>query len=89
MHIEPGFVAPVKVMVANAAVIGVLAYYAKDQIKKPANIIRTGLAALFFSVFMQSFHMPVGPSELHFVGAMAMYLTLGFVPVLFGFALGL
>ena len=47
------------------------------------------MAAVFFSLFMQSFHMSVGPSELHFVGAMAMYLTLGFVPALFGFALGL
>ena len=89
MHIEPGFVAPAKVMIANAAVIGVLAYYVKDQMKNPLNIIRTGLAALFFSLFMQSFHMQVGPSELHFVGAMAMYLTLGFIPTLFGFALGL
>lgn len=89
MHIEPGFVAPAKVIIANAAAIGALAYYAKDQIKQPANIIRTGLAALFFSLFMQSFHMPVGPSELHFVGAIAMYLTLGFIPTLFGFALGL
>jgi ABC-type Co2+ transport system permease subunit len=89
MHIEPGFVAPAKIMIANAAAIGALAYYAKDQIKQPANIIRTALAALIFSLFMQSFHMPVGPSELHFVGAMAMYLTLGFIPTLFGFTLGL
>ncbi|MDQ6961018.1 MAG: energy-coupling factor ABC transporter permease [Mariprofundaceae bacterium] len=89
MHIEPGFVAPAKVMMANAAVIGVLAYYVKDQIKSPVTLIRTALAAMFFSVFMQSFHMPVGPSELHFVGAMAMYLTLGFVPTMIGFALGL
>jgi len=89
MHIEPGLIAPVKVMAANAAAIGVLAYYAKDQIKQPANLVRTAVAAIFFSVFMQSFHMPVGPSELHFVGAIAMYLTLGFIPTLFGFAFGL
>jgi len=89
MHIEPGLIAPVKVMAANAAAIGVLAYYAKDQIKQPANLVRTAVAAIFFTVFMQSFHMPVGPSELHFVGAIAMYLTLGFIPTLFGFAFGL
>jgi len=89
MHIEVGYVAPAKIMIANVAVIGALAYYAKDQIKVPLNILRTGLAAVFFSIFMQSFHMAVGPSELHFVGAMAMYLTLGFIPTLFGFAIGL
>jgi len=33
--------------------------------------------------------MKVGPSELHFVGAMAIYLTLGFRPTLYGFAFGL
>ncbi|MCR4286983.1 MAG: energy-coupling factor ABC transporter permease, partial [Deltaproteobacteria bacterium] len=40
-------------------------------------------------VFMQSFHMSIGPSELHFIGAMSIYLTLGFIPTMFGFALGL
>lgn len=38
---------------------------------------------------MESFHLSMGPSELHFVGAMAMYLTLGFVPTLLGFGIGL
>jgi len=89
MHVEVGYVAPAKVMIANVVATGVLAYYAKDLIKKPLDILRTGLAAVFFSIFMQSFHMAVGPSELHFVGAMAMYLTLGFVPTLIGFAVGL
>lgn len=89
MHIEPGFVAPAKVILANVAIIGVLGYYARHMLFKPTVWLRAGLAALFFSLFMQSFHMPVGPSELHFVGAMAMYLLLGFVPTLFGFAVGL
>lgn len=93
MHIEPGFVAPIKVMAANAAAIGVVAWGLKEQIKQlarePWAPAKTAAAALFFSLFMQSFHMPVGPSELHFVGAMAMYLTLGFIPTLLGFALGL
>ena len=89
MHVEVGYVVPAKVMIANVVATGVLAYYAKDLIKKPLDILRTGLAAVFFSIFMQSFHMAVGPSELHFVGAMAMYLTLGFVPTLIGFAVGL
>ena len=89
MHVEVGYVVPAKVMIANVVATGVLAYYAKGFIQKPLDLLRTGLAAIFFSIFMQSFHMAVGPSELHFVGAMAMYLTLGFVPTLIGFAIGL
>ena len=89
MHIEPGLVAPAKVLIANVSALGLLGFYARGLIKQPADLIRTLLAALFFSVFMQGFHLSVGPSELHFVGAMAMYLTLGFLPTLYGFALGL
>lgn len=93
MHIEPGFVDPAKVMMANTAALGIVAWGAKEQIKaifhEPAAPLKTVAAALFFSLFMQSFHAPVGPSELHFVGAMAMYLTLGYLPTLLGFALGL
>jgi len=89
MHIEPGYIAQAKLMLANTSALGVLAYYAKDLIARPTDVLRTLLAALFFSLFMQGFHLNVGPSELHFVGAMAIYLTLGFIPTLFGFALGL
>lgn len=93
MHIEPGFVSPAKVVFANAGAIAVFAWGCKEQIKeflgKPWVPVKSLLAAGFFSLFMQSFHMPVGPSELHFVGAMAMYLTLGFTPTLLGFAIGL
>ncbi len=89
MHIEPGYIAQAKVMLANVSLLGVMAYYARGLFSQPSNIVRMLLAALFFSLFMQSFHMNVGPSELHFVGAMAMYLTLGFLPTLFGFVFGL
>ncbi|MFA7241790.1 MAG: energy-coupling factor ABC transporter permease [Sulfuricellaceae bacterium] len=89
MHIEPGYISQAKLAFANTSALGVLAFYARDLIAHPTNILRTLLAAVFFSLFMQSFHMSVGPSELHFVGAMAIYLTLGFIPTLFGFALGL
>lgn len=88
MHIEPGYVAAAKVAVANAAAIGLLASQALKLVK-PQQLLRTLLAAAFFTLFMQSFHLPVGPSELHFVGAMPIYLTLGFIPTLFGFAIGL
>lgn len=89
MHIEPGFIAQAKVLLANVSAVGLLGYYMKDVLTRPADIVRTLLAAVFFSLFMQSFHVSVGPSELHFVGAMAMYLTLGFLPTLIGFAVGL
>jgi len=89
MHIEPGFVSPLKVMLANVTATGLLGYYGKALIVKPFEIIKVLLASVFFTVFMQSFHVSVGPSELHFVGAMAIYLILGFTPTLFGFALGL
>ena len=89
MHIEPGFISQAKLALANVSAIGVLAYYLKTLVTRPADIIRTLLAAVFFFLFMQSFHVNVGPSELHFIGAMAIYLTLGFIPALFGFALGL
>lgn len=89
MHIEPGYLSQGKILLANVSAIGVMLYHGKTLIVRPANIVRTVLAAMFFSLFMQSFHLNVGPSELHFVGAMAMYLTLGFIPTLFGFALGL
>ncbi len=90
MHIEPGFIHGTKIVIANATLLGVLAYHSKKILKNiPVTLVRTAMAALFFSVFMQSFHLNVGPSELHFVGAMALYLTLGFTPVLYGFALGL
>lgn len=89
MHIEPGYLSHAKILLANAAAVAVLVPYAKSLIKNPLTLLRTLLAAIFFSVFMQSFHVSVGPSELHFVGAMAIYLTLGFLPTLFGFAIGL
>ena len=89
MHIEPGLLAQGKLMFANAAAVAVLAAHAPALLKKPALWLRTALAAVFFSVLMQSFHMQAGPSELHLIGAMPMYLLLGYVPTLFGFAAGL
>jgi ABC-type Co2+ transport system permease subunit len=89
MHIEPGLISQAKIALANVAASGLLLSYARGLITRPADIVRTLLATIFFTFFMQSFHVQVGPSELHFIGAMAMYLTLGFVPTLIGFAAGL
>ncbi|BAF86146.1 hypothetical protein AZC_0148 [Azorhizobium caulinodans ORS 571] len=89
MHIEPGILSAAKVVAANAAAIATLATYAPKLVRNPVILVKTVLAAAFFSVFMEIFHLPVGASELHFVGASAVYFIFGFVPTLFGFALGL
>lgn len=89
MHIEPGLLAQDKLMFANAAAVAVLAAYAPALVRRPALWLRTAMAALCFTALMQSFHMKVGPSELHLIGAMPMYLLLGYLPTLFGFAAGL
>lgn len=89
MHIEPGYVSSAKVLAANISAVTLLGSQAVPLVKQPQLIVRTLLAAVFFTLFMQMFHLQVGPSELHFVGAMPIYLTLGFVPTLMGFGLGL
>ncbi len=89
MHIEPGYLAPAKIVFANATALGIVAGYLRHIVLRPWELAKTLLAALFFSLFMQGFSQPVGPSELHFVGASAIYLTLGFVPTLVAFPLGL
>ena len=89
MHIEPGYVASAKIVVANIAAVTLLGSQSVHLLKQPQLIVRSLLAGVFFTLFMQAFHLKVGPSELHFLGAMPIYLALGFVPALFGFALGL
>lgn len=89
MHIEPGHIHAAKIIAANTAAIALLGSQSLRLVRKPQLIVRTLLAAIFFTACMQAFHLPVGPSELHFLGAMPIYLTLGFVPALLGFGLGL
>lgn len=89
MHIQLGILDAVKASSANAGTLALLAGNAMALVRKPSLIVKTALAAIFFSVLMQAFHMPVGPSELHLVGASVIYLMFGFVPTLIGFALGL
>ena len=50
---------------------------------------RIMLAVVFFLLLMQSQHLSAGPSELYVVGAMSVYLLLGFIPALLGAVLGL
>jgi ABC-type Co2+ transport system permease subunit len=89
MHIEPGLLAQTKILAANGVAAAVLASHAPALLRRPVLWLRTLLATVFFTLFMQMFHLKVGPSELHFVGAMPIYLTLGYLPTLFGFAAGL
>ena len=89
MHIEPGVLAAAKIAVADTAVLVLVLAAAWHLRRRPASWGRTLLAALFFTLCMQAFHLKVGPSELHFIGAMPMYLAFGLVPTLLGFALGL
>ncbi len=89
MHIEPGYIASAKILAANLAAAALLGSQSVHLLKAPPLVVRSLIAGVLFMLFMQAFHLPVGPSELHFLGAMPLYLALGFVPTLFGFALGL
>lgn len=89
MHIEPGILNAAKITYANITAVTTLGAYSLVLIKRPDILIKTLLAACFFSLFMEVFHLKVGASELHFVGASAVYVIFGFIPTLFGFALGL
>lgn len=89
MHIEPGLLAQPKLLLAAGAAAVVVMPFVPTLLKTPTLWLRTLLAAVFFSLFMQSFHLQAGPSELHFLGAMPIYLAFGFIPTLFGFGLGL
>lgn len=89
MHIEIGIIDPARIAMANAAALGLVATQIPALVKRPDAILRTGLAAVGFSVLMQVWHLPVGPSELHLIGATTVYLLFGFAPTLVGFALGL
>ena len=89
MHIEPGYVASAKILAANIATVALLGSQSVHLLKRPQLIVRSLIAGVFFTLFMQAFHLRVGPSELHFLGAMSLYLAFGLLPALFGFALGL
>lgn len=89
MHIEIGILSPDKLAYAAAGAATLLAAHLPALLKQPTLWLRTALAALFFSVLMQLWHLPIGPSELHLVGAMPIYLLFGFIPTLFGFGAGL
>jgi ABC-type Co2+ transport system permease subunit len=89
MHIEVGIVDPLRLAAANTVALGLVAAQVPELIRQPLLVVRTALAAAGFCVLMQIWHLPVGPSELHLIGATTFYLLFGFVPTLVGFAFGL
>jgi ABC-type Co2+ transport system permease subunit len=89
MHIEVGILSAPVIASANAAALATLTAHAGDFVRRPLDLAKTLLAAVFFSLFMEAWHQPVGPSELHFIGASMVYFVFGFAPTMFGFALGL
>jgi ABC-type Co2+ transport system permease subunit len=89
MHIEVGILSAPEIAGANAAAIATLTAHASEFRRRPLDLAKTLLAAVFFSLFMEGWHQPVGPSELHFIGASMVYFVFGFAPTMFGFALGL
>jgi cobalt/nickel transport system permease protein len=88
MHIEIGIVEPLRTNAAHAAAAGLMATQAKHLLR-PFVLAKTLLAGVVFSILMQIWHQPVGPSELHIIGATSVYLIFGFVPSMLGFGLGL
>jgi ABC-type Co2+ transport system permease subunit len=89
MHIEPGVLSGLKLAYANQTALATTAAFAPALLRKPTEIIRTIVAALFFSLLMQLVHQSVGASELHLIGASTIYALFGFLPTLLGFPLGL
>ncbi|MFZ0408285.1 MAG: energy-coupling factor ABC transporter permease [Cyanobium sp.] len=89
MHIEPGVLPAQKVVYANYVAVATLAGFTPALLRNPWLIVKTIVASVFFSCLMEIFHLPVGASELHLVGASTVYFLFGFLPTLFGFGLGL
>ncbi|RYC25794.1 energy-coupling factor ABC transporter permease [Ciceribacter ferrooxidans] len=89
MHIEVGIIDPVRIALANAAALGVVASQLPAVVRNPLVVPKTLVSAVVFSALMQAWHLPVGPSELHLIGATTIYMLFGFAPAMLGFALGL
>ena len=89
MHIEVGIIDPVRIALANAAALGVVASQVPALVRNPLALPKAVLSAVAFSALMQTWHLPVGPSELHLIGATTIYMLFGLAPAMLGFALGL
>ena len=89
MHIEVGIIDPARLALANAAALSLVATQLPAVVRNPLVVPKAILAAVGFSAMMQIWHLPVGPSELHLIGATTIYMLFGFAPAMLGLALGL
>ena len=89
MHIEIGIIDPARLAAANATALAVTGSQMPVLLRNPLIIGKSLAAAAVFTVAMQLWSMPVGPSELHLIGATSVYLLFGFPAAMLGFAIGL
>lgn len=96
MHIEPGLIAPAKMVLAFGTSAAASLYSAKLALETvrtsgPASLaarglIATGAVLAFFQLLP---HPPVGVSEVHLILGSTLFLTLGAAPAAIGLVLGL
>jgi cobalt/nickel transport system permease protein len=89
MHIEIGIIEPLRLAAANAAAAALVASQAPALLKSPGLSPRVAAVGLGVAVLMQAWHVQVGPSELHLIGATTAYLFAGLPATILGFALAL
>ncbi|GGD36650.1 energy-coupling factor ABC transporter permease [Sinisalibacter lacisalsi] len=96
MHIEPGLIAPAKMVLAFGTSAAAGLYSAKLALETVRNsgpaslaargLIATGAVLAFFQLLP---HPPVGVSEVHLILGSTLFLTLGAAPAAIGLVLGL
>jgi cobalt/nickel transport system permease protein len=89
VHIEIGIIEPVRLAVANAAAAALVASQVPALIRQPGLLPRVAGVGVVVAALMQSWHLPIGPSELHLIGATTAYLFAGLPAAILGFALAL
>jgi ABC-type Co2+ transport system permease subunit len=89
MHIEIGIIEPARLVAANAAAVALVVSQAPALLRRPTLLPRVAVVGIGVAVLMQAWHMSVGPSELHLIGATTAYLFAGLPATIVGFALAL
>ncbi len=89
MHIEIGIIEPLRLSAANAAAAALVVSQLPALAKAPGLLPRVMAVGVGVAVLMQAWHVPVGPSELHLIGATTAYLFAGLPATIVGFALAL
>jgi cobalt/nickel transport system permease protein len=89
MHIEIGIIEPARIVAANAAAAALVASQLPALVKAPGLMARALGVGAVVAVLMQSWHVNVGPSELHLIGATTAYLLAGLPAAIAGFTIAL